>query len=185
MIISIAGMPGSGKSTLAKQLSKKLGYTHSSMGDLQRGIPREKGGTIAELGRLEEQNRSTDNELDEKQRSISRTGDNIVIDGRLSFHFIPRSVKIFLTVDADVGAKRIFSHKREEEKAADISHIRQEISDRIRSEKKRFKKYYHVDPYDESNHDLVLDTSSLSSEQTLEKVARFIENNKKASLKPR
>ena len=53
MIIVLGGRAGSGKSTIAKEVAKKLGYKHYSMGDLQRNIAKEKGISLLELGKLQ------------------------------------------------------------------------------------------------------------------------------------
>lgn len=176
MIITISGLPGSGKSTLAKELAKLLKFKHYSMGDLQRSIAKEKGITITELGALEEKDSKIDNEIEAKQEKLGKTEDDFIIDGRLSFHFIPNSVKIFLTVTPEIGAERILKNRRDEEQAEDIEELKEKIQERIESEKKRFKEYYNINPYDESNYDFVLDTNNLTVEECLEQVKEFVEN---------
>ena len=63
-----------------------------------------------------EKETSFDKELDDKTIELGRNKDNIVMDSRLAFNFIPHSIKIFLEVSLDVAAKRIFNQKRKEEK---------------------------------------------------------------------
>ena len=93
-----------------------------------------------------------------------------MIDGRLSWHFIPTSFKVFLDVDPDVGAKRIYDAsqkgERDDEKAyGSVEEVKQFIADRVASDVRRYQKYYGVDFLDRSNYDLVLDTTNLTIDE--------------------
>ena len=90
MIITISGAPGSGKTTVARLLAKKLGYRHYSIGDLRGEIALRKGITIDELNKLGEKDPSSDREVDEYLESLGKKEDNLVIDCRMGFHFIPQ-----------------------------------------------------------------------------------------------
>ena len=178
MIITISGTPGSGKSTVAKLIAKKLNYKHYSMGDLQRSIAEKRGMHLMELSKLEEADSSIDKEVDQTQANIGKKEDNFIIDGRISYHFIPHSVKVFLDVDLKEAAERIYKAKREEESFKDIKDAEKHIKRRIKSEKRRYKNYYNIDCYDKSNYDILLDTTNMSIEEVvdtlLKKLERFI-----------
>src|SRR3989338_515710 len=118
MIITISGLPGSGKSTIGKMLAEKLGYRFYSIGDLRGKMAMDRGMTIEEFNALGEKEAWTDKEADEYQVALAKREDNFIIDGRVSFYFIPQSFKIFLTVDPDVAAARVFVHTRPDEKQA-------------------------------------------------------------------
>ncbi|NCN22588.1 hypothetical protein GW934_03820, partial [Candidatus Falkowbacteria bacterium] len=47
-------------------------------------------------------------EVDEYQKKLGETEDNFIIEGRTSWYFIPNSLKIYLDVSLEEGAKRIF-----------------------------------------------------------------------------
>lgn len=182
MIITISGRPGSGKSTVAKEAAKKLHLKHYSMGDFQREIAKKRGISMAELSRVEEKDRSIDEEVDRRQKELGKKEDNFVIDSRLGFHFIPNSIKIFLDVDFDVGAERIFSQKRREEKFATLEDAKKEIKRRVDSERKRYREYYGVDHYDMKNYDFVVDTTKRDVEGVVKEIIKKIinkNNNKK------
>jgi CMP/dCMP kinase len=49
-----------------------------------------------------------DHILDDRQKNIGEVEDNFIIDGRLSFHFIPQGTKIFLEVESHEAARRVF-----------------------------------------------------------------------------
>lgn len=178
MIITICGMPGSGKSTMAIKLAKKLGMKRYSAGGMQREIAKSKGITITELSKLEESDPSIDKEVDEYQRKLGKTEDNFVIDGRTGFYFIPHSIKILLTVSPEEGARRIRKGNRPGEQAKSEKEMIKLWKERFDSDAKRYKKYYHIDVYDEKNYDFVLDTTNLSQEEVFRKVVEFIEKKK-------
>ena len=48
---------------------------------------------------------------------------------------------------------------------------------REESEKQRYKEYYDLDPNDEKNYDLVVDSSHMTPEQVIEKIMEFLKEN--------
>jgi len=173
-IITINGTAGSGKSTVAKLLAKKLDYKHYSMGDFQREIAEEKGISLLELGKLEEKDKSIDEEVDQMQIDLGRKEDNFVIDSRLGFHFIPNSIKIFLDADFEERAKRILADTIRKEHNVNLKTTKQNIKTREASEKKRYKEYYNINPYDKKHYDLIIDTTKLTPEQVVDKIIKFL-----------
>jgi len=110
MIISLSGAHGSGKSTIAQKLAEELNWPRYNIGGLRRAAAQKRGLTLAEYNKLGETDPQTDREVDEYQKELSRTQDNFIIEGRASWYFIPRSLKIYLDVTPDVGAERIWQH---------------------------------------------------------------------------
>ncbi len=174
MIISISGAAGSGKSTIAKMLAEKLGWPRYYIGGIRRQKAKEKGMTLAEYNKLGEADPSTDFEVDEYQKELGEKEDNFIMEGRTSWHFIPRSFKIYFDVDEKEGAKRIFadlknSQKRNEgrnlKSAEDVLRSTQE---RRQSDVKRYKKYYNIEVYDKKNYDYVLDTTNLGIKEVFD-----------------
>ena len=167
MIVTINGTPGSGKSTLAKYLAEKLKMRHYSMGDLRRKMALEKGMTIEELNKLGEKEAWTDKEVDEYQKKLGEKEDNFVIDGRLSWHFIPHSIKLLVKVDIKKAAKRVFKENRaSEKKYKNANEVLEEMKERINSDVRRYKKYYGINNlYDIKNYDIIIDTSYLNMDE--------------------
>lgn len=164
MIISISGVPGSGKSSTAKILAEKLGMAFYSMGSLRGKMALERGITIDELNRLGESDPTTDTSVDDYQRELGKKEDGFVIEGRLSWHFIPRSFKIFLDCDPRTAAERIFSARKQKDRQdeplyASVEAAQGEIAKRVASDVRRYDKFYQVDYRDPKNFDLILDTS--------------------------
>lgn len=166
MIITIAGKNGSGKSTVAEFLAKKLKLKHYSIGDLRGEIAMKMGITIDELNKIGEKEDWTDKIADEFQKELGKKQDNFVIDGRLSYHFIPNSIKIYLKVTDQVAADRIFNNQRPDEpKKNSVSDVKKMLVERYKNDRKRYKHYYRIDIEDLKNYDIVIDTSNLSKEQ--------------------
>ena len=179
MIISLSGMPGSGKSSVAKVLEKRLGMKRYYMGALRRKMALDCGIDIHELNRRGESDPESDREVDEFQAELGKNEDDFIIEGRTSFHFIPKSIKIFLDCDLSVGAKRIFEEKRgSDESYSSIKEAEEGLKKRIESDKKRYKKYYGIDCYERKNYDLVIDTTTISIEQAADRIIDYIKDHK-------
>lgn len=179
MIISISGVPGSGKTSVAKILADKLGMKFYSMGDLRGKMAVERGITIDELNKIGEEDKTTDTTVDEYQKELGQKEDNFIVEGRLSWHFIPTSFKIFLDCDPMEAAKRIYTAKRgspgktrvDEVAYASIEDAKAVLDTRIASDAIRYKKHYGIDYRDPAHYDLTLDTTGLkSAEETADRL---------------
>ncbi len=182
MIISISGPPGSGKSTVAEMLAKKLGMKRYYVGGIRRELARKKGMTIDEYNKLGEKDPSTDKEVDEWQKKLGEKEDNFIIEGRTSYYFIPHSIKIYLDVNEEEGAKRIYESKaskeRNEKKYSDIEETKKAIKERMKSDEKRYKQYYGINCYDKKNYDIIIDTTNMTPEEVTEKIIKEINKQK-------
>jgi cytidylate kinase len=171
-IITIAGRPGSGKSITSKTLAKELGYDHFSSGDLFRKLGEELGLDVLNTNLNAEQNKSIDHAVDAKLRELGETEDNLVIDSRTAWHWMPQSFKVFLDLDLDVAAQRIIANMDEERMKSenvpsDNHEYALQLQERLNSETRRYKSLYEIDPYDTSNYDLVVDTDKNSIEKVV------------------
>ncbi len=185
MILSISGAPGSGKTSVAKILASRLNLKFYSMGDFRGKIAQERGMTIDELNALGEQDKSTDSAVDEYQTKLGKTEDNFIAEGRLSWHFIPHSFKIYLACDTHEAARRIFNskqtetdHGRHDEAMHDsIEETEAGINQRIASDALRYQKYYNLDYRDPAHYDLFLDTTHMKGpEETAEQILTSLES---------
>lgn len=180
MIITISGTPGSGKSTIGKKLARSLGYRHLDAGQLWRAAARRRGMSLAELQRLAESDRTVDTAIDARQRALGRIEDNLVIEGRLSFLFIPHSLKIFLFVTLRNGARRIWNELQNATRRNDalqlrsVSDVERAIRRRMRSDRLRYRKLYRTDPFQKKHYDLFLDTTRLTPEAVYKRVRAYV-----------
>ncbi|MEM3370913.1 MAG: cytidylate kinase family protein [Candidatus Woesearchaeota archaeon] len=178
MIITISGVAGSGKSTVGRILAQKLGLRYYSVGDLRRKMAEQMGITLEELNRLGEENDFTDKSVDEYQKELGSKEDNFVIDGRLSFFFIPNSVKVFLDVSDEEAARRIMKDKRTAEEFKSFKEALKGIRRRNESDALRYKKYYGVNVYDKKNFDLVINTDKIPAEEVADRIIRFLKKSR-------
>ena len=182
MIISISGIPGAGKTTAGKELAKRLGYQHYYMGDIRRKKAAEIGMTLEEYNKYGEKDFSTDKNVDEYITQLGKTEDNFVIESRTAFHFIPHSVKIFLSISEAEGAKRIFHElqskegkdRNEARGIASLEDMKRSIRKRLSSDTIRYKKYYDLNPFDPSHYDLIIDTTHSTPEKTVQQIMDFL-----------
>ena len=167
-IITICGVLGSGKSTAAKRISAALTYPHFSAGDFMREMATERGISLAELGPLAESDKEIDKEIDRRQKEYMDTHDNFVIDSRLGWFFAPNSFKVFLSLDPQTSAERLFADLQSKNTARfgetskgvlSIEELKAKQADRLRSEHARYKEYYGIDDMFTPEHfDLIIDT---------------------------
>lgn len=171
MIITISGVPGSGKSTVGKIIAQKLNYKYVSMGDMRGEIAKRHNLTIDELNKIGETQAWTDKEVDDYQKNLGDTQDSLVVEGRLSFHFIPHSYKIFLDVNTREAGRRALENRAErsdEKLPGTVEEAEKQLIQRLESDKARYQKYYQIDYSNQANFDLFLDTSNLSIQEVVD-----------------
>ncbi|HLD40246.1 MAG TPA: AAA family ATPase [Candidatus Nanoarchaeia archaeon] len=186
MIITISGTPGSCKSTAAEMLVKRFGAERIYVGGIWRELARKKGMTLQELTEYAKTHPKTDTDVDKaaanQARKLDKKNKLIIVEGRMQFHFLPESVKIFMKVDPEEGAKRIWKdvqnktiqEKRNEGVFSTFEAMKKWIQEREEKNAARYKKTYDIDHRDESQYDLILDTTKLTPEETLQKITSFI-----------
>lgn len=180
MIISLSGAPGSGKSTIAKMLADKLGWPRYYMGGLRREAAKKRGMTLAEYNKLGETDSSTDREVDDYVKELGKNEDNFIIEGRTCWYFLPQSLKIYLDVAPEAGAKRIFGDlqsKNNRNEASDLKNWQDVLASnqaRIASDNRRYRQYYNIETYNPKNYDFYLDTTKLTPEQVFQAVYGWV-----------
>ena len=106
--------------------------------------------------------RDIDLKVDKLLQDIYRAQEKLVIDSRMAWRWMPHSFKVFLVLDPDTAAERIFNNLREEgrqsEDAKSIAEVRASIDRRFASEQKRYRALYDVNPTDSLNFDVVINT---------------------------
>ena len=161
-IVTVAGSPGAGKSSTAKAVAAALGFRHFSSGDLFRQLAAERGESIEAMNLSAEVQRDIDLDVDKLLQEKYRAEDRLVIDSRMAWKWMPHSLKVFLVLDPDTAAARIFHNLREEgrqsEDATSVEEVRASIERRFASEQRRYLALYGVNPTDPLNFDLVINT---------------------------
>ena len=169
--ITISGELGSGKSVLGKLLCDKLFFNLISVGGIQRELAQAYGMTTLEFNKYMETHPELDIECDNKVAEYGRSSDDIILDSRMAWHFVPHAFKVHLIISNEIAAQRIFAdNQRKNESYSDVNETMEQIRLRKNSEVKRFKEQYNVEINDYSNYDLVVDTSDITPEKLADHV---------------
>jgi cytidylate kinase len=164
-IITLSGKPGSGKSSTADKVAELLGYTRHSSGDMVRKVLTKKKMTLEEYNNHAETNHKLDALIDDRLRNFREKND-IVVDSRLGFYWIPESFKVYLDLELDVATARIFkdavtnsSRSSVGTSSTSLHDVSRQVKKRMLNEQKRFRQLYGIDPFDKNHFDLIVDTS--------------------------
>ena len=175
-LISITGKLGSGKSTVTKELCTLWKCNKYSTGDAQRQLAQQRGITTLELNLISEKDPSIDKEIDSMFGKISTSAEDLIVDSRMAWFFLPRSLKIKLTVQGFEAARRVlYDLERNSENRSTIEETYQNLKARRESERRRFIQTYGVDIEDERNFDVVIDTTDASPNSVVMLIDRLAE----------
>lgn len=170
MIITIGGLAGTGTSTAASILSHNMGIPYLSAGDLFRAMAVEKGMDILSFSEFAEGNTDIDREIDQRQAQAAQESENLIMEGRLSAHFVEADLKVWLTASLDIRSGRI---SLRENKPVDL--VRIEILTREKSEAKRYQEIHHLDIKDLEVYDLIINTEIFQAESVAEIIEKAVE----------
>ncbi len=173
-IISLGGELASGKGTVSKILMERLNFGIYKNGDYARKLGKEMGMDITTFNLYLNEHPEIDRKIEKSASEYAKEHDNFIIDARLGWYAVPESFKVYLKVDIDVAARRAFEDelRKSTEKFNTIEEQKQDMQKRYKLENERYWKLYGVRKEDESNYDLVLDTTSLTPEETADKIEK-------------
>lgn len=177
-MIAISGPPGSGSTTIARELARRLDIEYFSPGFIQKGFAKGKNQSEASIKVWKTNFGKSVNfhkGLDELQIERARKG-NVVICGKLSIYMLRdlTNHKIWLEASLDERARR--SAERD---GLPVSEVEKIISEREKIERGEWKKIYGIDYFDQRKiANLVVDSSSLTVEQTVKKILDFMKREK-------
>jgi cytidylate kinase len=169
MRIAISGPPGSGKTTVSEIVSERMGYRLVLVGQIFREMASERGVDLETFGRFAEEDETIDRELDARMVAVARESTDIVIEGRLTGALMKRfeipALKVHIEASEEVRSGRI---AKREGKPADV--ILRDMQVRERSETKRYRAYYGIDPSDRMIYDIWIDSSDRTPEEVAEAI---------------
>lgn len=172
MNITLTGNLGSGKTTICNIL-KERGYEIVSTGKIFRDIAEEKNVSVIELNEMAKKDRSIDDLLDDKTTQLGRTLDNVVFDSRLAWNFVPESFKVFLLVDMDEAARRVFQDsERNAESYASQEEAKAGLLNRAGLEKARFQDLYQINYYNAANYNLIIESTAVVPEKIADEIIK-------------
>lgn len=159
MRITVSGLPGSGTTSLARHISDTLHTGMISAGEVFRQMAQEYGMDLAAFGKRAESDPSFDRLIDERQREIARSHDDIVVEGRLSGWFVTEAdLKIWLFAPLECRVARIQTRDAVADRAAAAQMTRERES----CEAQRYRSYYGIDIDDMSPYHLILNSEHWS-----------------------
>ncbi|MEK6964434.1 MAG: (d)CMP kinase [Nanoarchaeota archaeon] len=181
-IITIGGDAGSGKSTVALALALKTGFTRLNAGYMQRercNDPKHNPKGLDLQAYMAQLSPQDDQSIEDEMKETARKKDRLIMEGRLSFSWVPHGkpvLKVFLSVDPMIGAKRILDQKqqssarREERKDKTVEETLKDNEKRKGDEIERYKRVYGLNPYDLKQYDIIIDTSYQTPEEVVQQI---------------
>ena len=165
-IISLGGELASGKGTTSRVLMKRLNYGIYRNGDYFRELAKNMNMDVTTFNIYVENHPEIDRQIENSAAEYAKTHDNFIIDARLGWYAVPESFKVYLKVDLDVAERRAFfdDARKDSEKFNTLEEQKADIQKRYKLENERYWQLYQVRKEDESNYDLVIDTTELTGE---------------------
>lgn len=185
-LITISGNPGSGKSTAATKLCQLLQGEQIYVGQIRRDMAKEKGMSLEQFNEYSIGRPECDVDVDivaaAKARELYSQGKSVIVEGRTQFHFIPESVKLYIFVEPEEGARRILAalqdknqaSTRNEASADDLSTKVLQVIKREETDAQRYVGLYGFDHRDRRHYDRVIDSTKLSPEEVVEQALQYI-----------
>lgn len=172
MIITISGKPCTGKTTMAEIFVKKYGFDRIYAGGIFKSVAKDMGIDILKLTNSEKI-LVIDREVDSKLKEIyeTRFHEDLLIESRTSWSFMPKAFNVFIDVSDDVMAERLFKSERSEaERGESLDEARKKVMQRYNNDTARYKMLYGIDCANLNNYDFVIDNSCLTPEETADKI---------------
>ncbi|GAB3060307.1 AAA family ATPase [Micromonospora schwarzwaldensis] len=167
---------GSGKSTVSVEIAKRLRLRRVSVGDLYRQMAQERQMTALQLNLHAELDQAVDGYVDQLQRDIAASGESLVMDSRLAWHFFTDALKVHMITEPTEAARRVLARPSgPAESYTSLEEARAKLRERSESERNRFIVRYGVDKARLRNYDLVCDTTRATPEQVIAHVVDVYE----------
>jgi CMP/dCMP kinase len=162
---------GSGKSTVSVEIARRLNMRRVSVGDLYRQMAEERQMTALQLNLHAELDQAVDGYVDQLQRDIAASGECLVMDSRLAWHFFTDALKVHMITEPTEAARRVLARPSgPAESYTSIEEARAKLRERSESERGRFIVRYGVDKARLRNYDLICDTTRATPEQVIQHV---------------
>lgn len=172
MIVTVSGKPCTGKSTMAEIFCKKYNFDRVYAGAIFKAHARELGIDITDLCKSE-QMCEIDRRVDEDLEKLyhARLNDDLLVESRTSWSFMPKAFNVFINIPDHVMAERLFNSDRpENERGKDLNEALTKVTERYNADVSRYKMLYNIDCDNLDNYTFVIDNSNLTPEQTADKI---------------
>lgn len=171
-IISLGGELASGKGAVSKILMQDLNFGIYRNGDYFRKLAKNMGMDVTSFNIYVKEHPEIDKKIEYSATEYAKENNNFVIDARLGWYAVPESFKVYLKVDINVAAKRAFEDalRKSSESFDTLEEQKADMQKRYKLENERYFNLYGVRKEDESNYDLVLDTTTLTPQEVADKI---------------
>ena len=171
-IIALSGDIAAGKGAVSEILQEKLNYPIYKNGEHFRKLAEDMGMSVTEFNKYVEDHTEIDVQIENKATEYSKTHDYYIIDARLGWYSVPESFKVYLKVNIDEAAKRALNDPKRKatENFSNIEDQKQDILKRYELENSRYFKIYGIHKEDQSNYDLVIDTTEITPNEVAKKI---------------
>ena len=121
--------------------------------------------------------RSVDKLIDDTTTKIGKERDHIMFDSRLAWNFVPDSFKVFVITDIDEASRRVFhdSVRANSESYETQEACKKALIHRQEMETVRYQEIYHIDYYDMSNYNLVIESTNASPTEIAEEILKLLD----------
>ncbi|WGI17210.1 (d)CMP kinase [Methanonatronarchaeum sp. AMET-Sl] len=172
MIVAVSGPAGAGTSTTSRSVAEKSNLKHICAGQIFRQLANEKDMTLEEFSEYAEQNPKIDHDIDKRQQEIAENRDNILLEGRLAGWMAQNAdIKVWLKAPLELRARRVA--RRED---IQLEKALNEVKEREKSEKTRYREYYEIDIDDLTIYDLIIDTANWNKQSVINIIIEAINN---------
>ncbi|NBE84394.1 AAA family ATPase [Micromonospora rubida] len=162
---------GSGKSTVSVEIAKRLELRRVSVGDLYRQMAQERDMTALQLNLHAELDQAVDGYVDQLQQDIAASGESLVMDSRLAWHFFTDALKVHMITEPTEAARRVLARPSgPAESYASLEEAKAKLRERSESERGRFVVRYGVDKARLRNYDLICDSTRANPEQVIKHI---------------
>lgn len=160
---------------MSKLLAERLGVPRVSVGDVYRAMAVQRGMTALQLNLHAELDDKIDHYVDRLQADIAASGEQLVVDSRLAWHFFAAALKVHLITEPAVAAQRVLDRPADEvESYTSLDEARERLAERSESERSRFLSRYGVDKTLLRNYDIVCDTTSATPSQVVDCIVEHL-----------
>lgn len=170
---------------MSTRLAQRLGVRRVSVGDIYRAIAADRGMTALQLNLHAELDDEIDRYVDQLQAEIAASGEQLVVDSRLAWHFFTDALKVHLVTDPTTAARRVLTRPANDvERYASVEEARTRLAIRSESERVRFIARYGADKSRLRNYDLVVDTTRAPPDQVVEQTITHLQEPRPGSERP-
>jgi len=173
--VVLNGGLGSGKTTVSVRLAERLGIRRISIGDLYRELASQRGVTALQLNLHAELDDKIDYYIDQLQRDIAASGEQLVVDSRLAWYLFADALKVHIIAEPTVAALRVLGRATEVESYADVEQARTQLAARSESERVRFLTRYGVDKTRLRNYDVICDSTRATPEEIVDRIVERVQ----------